>query len=238
MTMSMMTTKTTMTMTVTFTMSTMTIFSKQKSISHQNVNWKSKNGNDDNNNIYIMMKCVFVCLSRKMITSELSIGGAKRDARFGLVMMMMMLMIMVMMRMMLMVMMMMLMRMMTQPALTEAVASLLKRNTLSGRASEPIVVARLHLKRIRWLVFEMFCFHIWALSVMARGGGVNACPDGLKHFFSTSKWAISCFRGMLARMVCVLFSSFWQCHIKYEKKGSERSAPLYCARLTGEEGGS
>ena len=30
-------------------MSTMTIFSKQKSISHQNVNWKSKNDNEDNN---------------------------------------------------------------------------------------------------------------------------------------------------------------------------------------------
>ena len=62
-------------------------------------------------------------------------GGAKQDTRFGLVMMMMMLM-----------MRMMIMRMMTQPALTEAVASLLKRNALPGRASEPVVVARLHLK--------------------------------------------------------------------------------------------
>ena len=31
-------------------------------------------GNDD---IYIMMKCVCVCLSRKMSTSELSARGAK-----------------------------------------------------------------------------------------------------------------------------------------------------------------
>ena len=51
-----------------------------------------------------------------------------------------------MMLMMMLIMRMMIMRMMTQPALTEAVASLLKRNALPGRASEPVVVARLHLK--------------------------------------------------------------------------------------------
>ena len=56
---------------------------------------------------------------------------------FGLVMMMMAMMMMTKM---------LIMRMMTQPALTEAVASLLKRNALPGRASEPVVVARLHLK--------------------------------------------------------------------------------------------
>ena len=33
---------------------------------------------DDDDDIYIMMSvCLFVCLSRKMITSELSAGGAK-----------------------------------------------------------------------------------------------------------------------------------------------------------------
>ena len=56
---------------------------------------------------------------------------------FGLVMMMMAMMMMTKM---------LIMRMMTQPALTEAVASLLKRNALPGRAPEPVVVARLHLK--------------------------------------------------------------------------------------------
>ena len=84
--------------------------------------------------IYIYYDEVCVCLSvTKNDHFRAELGSAKQETRFGLVMMMMM-------------MMMMIMRMMTQPALTEAVASLLKRNALPGRASEPVVVARLHLK--------------------------------------------------------------------------------------------
>ena len=79
--------------------------------------------------IYIYYDEVCVCLSvTKNDHFRTELGSAKQETRFGLVMMMM------------------IMRMMTQPALTEAVASLLKRNTLPGRASEPVVVARLHLK--------------------------------------------------------------------------------------------
>ena len=32
---------------------------------------------DINDDIYIMMQCLCVCLSQKIITSELSVGGAK-----------------------------------------------------------------------------------------------------------------------------------------------------------------
>ena len=79
--------------------------------------------------IYIYYDEVCVCLSvTKNDHFRTELGSAKQETRFGLVMMMM------------------IMRMMTQPALTEAVASLLKRNALPGRASEPVVVARLHLK--------------------------------------------------------------------------------------------
>ena len=96
--------------------------------------------------IYIYYDELYVCLSvTKIDHFRAEPGGAKQDTRFGLVMMMMML-LMMMMAMMMLIMMMMIMRMMTQPALTEAVASLLKRNALPGRAPEPVVVARLHLK--------------------------------------------------------------------------------------------
>ena len=40
----------------------------------------------DDDDIYVMMQCVFVCVSGKMITSyppEQSGGGAKRDARLA-----------------------------------------------------------------------------------------------------------------------------------------------------------
>ena len=36
---------------------------------------------------------------------------------------------------------------------------------------------------------------IWAMSIREGRQGVNACLDGLEHFFSTSDWAISCSRG-------------------------------------------
>ena len=47
--------------------------------------------------------------------------------------------------------------------------------------------------------------------------GVYTCPNGLLHFLSTSKWAISCLR-TLSRVVCALFSSIRQCQ-KARKQG-------------------
>ena len=61
---------------------------------------------------------------------------------------------------------------------------------------------------------------VFILALLERGRGVK---DGLVYFFSTFKWAIFCVWGV--RMVCALFSSFWQCKKTDEKIGSEKRAP-------------
>ena len=53
---------------------------------------------------------------------------------------------------------------------------------------------------LREAPFEVCCFQM----------GLRPCLDDLEHCFSSSKWAISCFRGFrtLVRMVFALFCSF------------------------------
>ena len=64
-------------------------------------------------------------------------------------------------------------------------------------------------KKVKASPFLKCVVSVWALPV--RGGGGKGLPDGLEHFFSTTKLAISCFRGVgWVGMIFALFSSFWQ----------------------------
>ena len=69
-------------------------------------------------------------------------------------------------------------------------------------------------------LFKMCCFHMCVCVCVC----VKACPDSLEHFFCTSKCTNSCFGGVrtLARMVCALFSSFWQRKTTDDKKGLKK----------------
>ena len=54
---------------------------------------------------------------------------------------------------------------------------------------------------VRKPLFEMYCFHMGI--ARRERGGINACPDGLEHFFFANTNG-----QFLARMVCALFAHF------------------------------